>query len=180
MNQLAISADILERWLAVVEYEGYYEVSDLGRVRSLRRMTAAGWRGGQVLKPQCKRYFCVNLYRDRKMRTVTVHSLVAAAFLGPCPAGHEICHGRAGKLENRLTNLSYGTPAKNRGPDKYRDGTIQIGTRNGLARLTDELVRECRVRSAAGASWGALAREHGVSASTVRAAVIGLTWKHVA
>ena len=166
---------IPERWLPVVGYEDLYEVSDLGKVRSLRGRHGIGC----MLKPQVKRYLQVNLYRDGKMRSFTVHGLVACAFLGPRQEGLEVCHGPAGRWENAVANLAYGTPVKNRGPDKHRDGTIQIGTRHGLARLNDEIVRECRRRAIAGEPTGALAREFGVSASTMRCAVNGSTWRHV-
>jgi hypothetical protein len=175
MDESATPLDDPERWLPAAEYEGLYEVSSLGRVRSLPR---PGTLGG-ILKPQRKRYFTVNLYRDGKMRTVTVHSLVARAFLKPRPEGHQVCHGPAGCYVNAAANLSYGTAAKNLGPDKYRDGTMQAGVRNGNARLTDEIVSQCRTRIAAGESRRALAREFGVSKPTMDHAVKGATWQHV-
>jgi hypothetical protein len=105
---------------------------------------------------------------------------VAEAFLGPRPDGYQVCHGPAGQLDNRLVNLSYGTRSKNCGADKYRDGTMTIGTRHGLAKLTDEIVRECRARVAAGETRVALAREFGISATAMAMAVKGATWRHVA
>lgn len=176
-----------ERWLPVVGYEGLYEVSDLGRVRSLSRVVSrSGPRGprvriaGQALKVRppagTDPYAHVELNRDGERRYMRVHVLVAAAFLGPRPAGYEICHGPGGKTDNRLANLSYGTRAKNNGPDKLRDGTARFGTRNLQAKLTDEIVRECRDRVAAGESRRALAREFGVSPTAMEYAVRGIKW----
>lgn len=186
MDESAIPAVELERWLPVPDYEGLYEVSSLGHVCGLDRMirTVHGnmrlWRG-RVIKPRMgERYLIIGLWRDGEPRTFFVHLLVARAFLGAPPEGHEVCHGPAGNLDNSLANLSYGTRAKNNGPDKDRDGTHGLGTRNPQAKLTDEIVRECRARAAAGESQHSLARAFGVSQGAIRLAVIGVTWRHVA
>lgn len=56
---------------------------------------------------------------------------------------------------------------------------LPVGSRNGLAKLTEEIVRECRQRCAAGELKTNLAREFGVSTTAMSAAVDGRTWKHV-
>ena len=165
----------LERWLPVVGYEGYYEVSNLGRVQR---------HSGRILKPYVNRknygeYCQVRLSRGGVARTCEVHILVARAFLGPCPDGYQVCHGPAGSLDNSVVNLSYGTPVEN-AADMYRDDTIMTGTRNPNAKLTDEIVRLCRVRVAAGETYAALAREFGVSRVTMNLAVRRVNWRHVA
>lgn len=174
-----------ERWLPVVGYEGLYEVSDLGRVRGLDRMIktfggATKLHRGRVLKQRmAERYLRIGLHCHGEVRWYFVHVLVARAFLGPRPEGHEVCHGPDGALNNRLVNLSYGTPSKNHGEDRHRDGTMPMGSLHGNAKLTEEMVRECRIRIASGASWSALGREFGVSRTAMRNAVTGKTWKHV-
>jgi len=165
--------DSAERWLPIAGYEGLYEVSDLGRVYSVPRHGVAGG----ILKPVLmSKYLCVNL---PGARPVGVHILVARAFIGPRPNGMLVCHGPAGRFDNSLANLSYGTPAKNCGPDMYRDGTMLVGTDRPGAKLTDEIVRECRARVAAGESKAGLAREFGVSKPAIARAVTGETWRHV-
>jgi NUMOD4 motif/HNH endonuclease len=176
MEQLAMQFDEPERWLPIEGYEGMYEVSDLGRVRSLPRFHA----GGRILKPgHAGPVANVGLSRDGRSRTYSVHTLVMRAFVGPCPEGHEVCHGPAGRRDNRLANLSYGTKSKNNGEDKRRDGTLLVGVLNPGAILTDEIVRECRTRAAAGESCSALAREFGVEGTAALKAVEGTTWVHV-
>jgi hypothetical protein len=166
----------LERWLPVVGYEGCYEVSNLGRVQR---------HSGRILKLYLKRrsdrgeYYETRLCRGGVARTCHVHVLVARAFLGPCPDGYQVCHGPAGSLDNSVENLSYGTPVKN-AADRYRDGTEVLGSRNHNAKLTEEIVRACRARSAAGETHAALARAFGVSGVTMYRAVRGVTWRHVA
>lgn len=167
-----------ERWLPVVGYEGCYEVSDLGRVRSIpRARSGGGWLRGRILKqqPGHKGYYSVRLCSNGVARTYEVHLLVAAAFLGPRPDHHVVCHGPAGRRDNSLVNLSYGTYVEN-AADMYRDGTVRTGARNPRAKLTEEIVRECRVRAAAGESYAALAREFGCSDANINEAVRGIRW----
>lgn len=87
----------------------------------------------------------------------------------------EARHGPGGKLDNRLSNLCWGTPSENQ-EDKVRDGTTNRGERCGSARLTAEIVAECRHRHAIGESQAALAREFGVAVSTMSEAIRGVTW----
>jgi hypothetical protein len=116
-----------ERWRDIPGYEGYYQVSDCGRVRRLSgRIKNRHWTG-RIIRPgyagreRC--YAFVRLSQDGTARNWYVHDLVLLAFVGSKPAGLEVCHGAEGKSNNHLTNLSYGTPAKNQGPDRRRDGT---------------------------------------------------------
>jgi hypothetical protein len=108
-----------ERWLAVVGWEGLYEVSDLGRVRSLpRRGTVQPnrWYGGKILKPQPVNesgHLCVTLCRDGVDTKALVHRLVMAAFAGPCPEGEEVRHLDGDPSDNRLIRLAYGTRTQN-------------------------------------------------------------------
>jgi NUMOD4 motif len=170
-----------ETWLPVPGWEGLYEVSDLGRIRSLKRGTVSGVRGGRILSQHLRRrYLAVLLSRPGTRFTVNVHRLVLAAFAGPCPQGQQTRHGRGGALDNRLVNLSYGTPAENMA-DKVRDGTVghigPSGERNGNAKLTAAIVDECRSCRAAGVTIAALARLHGVDQSTMSVALAGKTWR---
>jgi hypothetical protein len=119
--------DRTERWLPVVGYEDYYEVSDHGRVRSLGRWidTISRWGGphryfkpGRVLREKRKKnplhaYANVILSVDAKPDTRQVHHLVLEAFVGPCPPGMEACHGPAGLFDNSLANLRWDTFSEN-------------------------------------------------------------------
>lgn len=100
-----------EVWLAVGGYEGLYEVSDAGRVRSLPR---GGTRGG-VLRGDLHRagYPCVRLSKEGHKTHLTVHSLVAKAFLGQRPDGMECRHINGDPSDNRAENLAWGTSSEN-------------------------------------------------------------------
>ena len=167
-----------ERWLPVVGYEGLYEVSDLGRVRSFHRH-GRGKRGGLRHLPSTRHgYLNVGLSRDGKGTTRLVHHLVLEAFVGPCPPGMEACHGPGGTGDASLANLCWGTKAKNMA-DKVRDGTLLYGNRHPLAKLTEAQVTEMRERYAAGETQPVLAREFGVVAPVVSMIVRGKSWSRI-
>jgi hypothetical protein len=116
------SSPVDEQWRAVVGYEGFYEVSDAGRVRSVDRVVidCNGNRTrlfrGVVLKQATisKGYRAVGLCRrDRPMVTKYVHHLVLEAFVGPKPVGMECCHGVGGPADNRLSNVRWGSSSEN-------------------------------------------------------------------
>jgi hypothetical protein len=100
----------VEQWLPVPGYEGLYDVSDQGRVRSHRRKGAPG----RIRKPQTRgTYLSLMLYREDQPKEWRIQALVAAAFLGPRPDGLLICHRDGDPHNNRPTNLYYGTWSDN-------------------------------------------------------------------
>lgn len=135
LNEAARSRETLpgyeaERWLPVPGWEGLYDVSDMGRVRSLPRQTSRGVRGGRILKParSSNGYLFVGLSRNSKVTYERVHRLVAGAFIGPCPPGQEAKHKRADLTNNRATNLEYGTHKSNI-EERDRDGNHPNGSK---------------------------------------------------
>lgn len=106
----------MERWLPVPGYEGVYEVSDQGRVRSLDRITTHGRRRkGMVLIPSAtdKGYLHVGLHLGGSHDRYFIHRLVLRAFEGEAPAGHEARHLNGVPPDNALSNLAWGTHLEN-------------------------------------------------------------------
>lgn len=102
-----------EEWRAVPGYEGFYEVSSLGRVRSLPRRKTSG----RILQARCpsSRYPMVGLSVNKKRQNFRVHRLVALAFLGPPPEDRpQVLHRNDDPMDNRVENLYYGTTQQNR------------------------------------------------------------------
>lgn len=100
-----------EAWKVIPGYEGLYEASSYGRIRSARRH---GTPGG-ILTPVegLQGYYMVNLCKGGRSKSLAVHGLVAAAFYGPAE-GREVDHVNRDRLDNRLGNLRYVPSSLNR------------------------------------------------------------------
>lgn len=102
-------------WLPVLGYEGIYEVSSFGEVRSLNRTDSIGrYRIGGKLSPSTSGdYDSVQLCKDGAPKQFKVHKLVAQAFMGACPVGLVVNHKDCNKKNNHAANLEYVTSADN-------------------------------------------------------------------
>jgi len=111
--------DHFEEWRPVVGWEAKYEVSSLGRVRTLPRWGVPG----TVLKPATHAwgYQMVGLSMIGRHSTRAVHRLVGEAFLGPRPEGLETRHMDGNPANNAAANLRYGTKSEN-AQDRVRHG----------------------------------------------------------
>lgn len=111
-----------EEWRAVKGYEGLYEVSNMGRVRSLDRRVKTRspgaedfFRAGRTIAPKQRHggYLGVQLWRDGNVRQICIHRLVAQAFV---PNPHnlpQVNHKDENKLNNRADNLEWCVPKYN-------------------------------------------------------------------
>jgi hypothetical protein len=130
-----------EIWRPIPGYVGIYEISSLGRCRSLDRVVIKMTRGrpaqhrlkGRVLRPavSARGYLVVGLAR----RTAYLHQLVLRAFVGERPPGLQAAHNNGDRLDNRLSNLRYATPKANTA-DRYLHGTVLFGDRHPMGRKT--------------------------------------------
>jgi len=109
-------------WASVPGYEGFYEVSNQGDVRSLTRSVNYGrhdrvtYQGRELKQFVSGRYLSVKLAKAGVTKTMYVHELVLRAFEGERPKLSERCeirHLDGDKLNNRLSNLKYGTVSEN-------------------------------------------------------------------
>ncbi len=121
----------IELWRDVPGYEGYYRVSDRGRVKSVSRNVYAGKGSYKKLAGSLKKltiltngYAVVQLYKNNKRNMPYVHNLVLESFVGPKPSWCDECrHFPDGsKVNNNLANLSWGT-YQEQAEDKASHGT---------------------------------------------------------
>jgi hypothetical protein len=163
-----------EEWRPVVGYEGWYEVSNLGRVKRVRR--GSGTRPGTILTP-IRRPGCwtVALSRDAVEIVFRIHALVMEAFVGPRPPGLVINHIDADTLNNAVWNLEYVTQREN------VHHTMRLGLRRLVGKhckLNPDKVRE--IRKLVGTTTNVeLGKRFGVSGSAIDRIANGEAWKTV-
>ena len=106
----------METWLDVVGYEGCYQVSDYGRVKSVARISAQNHHlRERIRKPETDKdgYQIVNLCKDGKVRLHKVHRLVAMAFIKNTDNRDQINHIDGNKANNRVSNLEWVNGSEN-------------------------------------------------------------------
>jgi hypothetical protein len=114
-------------WRAVVGYEGLYEVSNTGLVRSLDRKvedrrSVRSYKGRLRIQVVSQSgHHTVQLSKDAQPLTRFVHRMVLEAFVGPCPDGMEGCHNDGNPGNNHVSNLRWDTRSSNM-LDKTRHG----------------------------------------------------------
>lgn len=168
-----------EQWRPVVGFEGKYEVSDFGRVRSVDRWiehaVARGrraytnWRKGRLLRPGRMPLGHLSVVLGRVAGSQCVHRLVLEAFVGPRRRGQEVLHRNGDSSDNRLENLRYGTRSENN-----RDIS-----RHDRRKVTCEDVRQMRRDFAYGVTQTTLSKQHGVCLSQVGNIVHRRQYRHV-
>jgi hypothetical protein len=186
-----IVAEDKEIWKSVGNFEGLYEISSEGRVRSLDRIVDEAKtdryqdgrcfvRKGKLLKPAMRPngYLFIGLYSDGHRSLISIHKLVMDAFVGPVPDGMERCHNDGNAQNNRLSNLRYDTSIGNHA-DRMEHGTLPFGSRISWAKLDEEAVILIRSACANGQKQKDLAKQFGVHPSIISAAVTRRKWAHV-
>lgn len=172
-----------EVWKQISGYEGLYEVSSLGQIRSRDRRvrTSRGsgfaWRKGKVLSlcDNGKGYGMVSLCKEGKVKRHLVHRLVCIAFHGEPPLGYHACHNDGNAANNAASNLRWAS-AKSNEQDKRDHGTVNLGERNGMSVLTERQVREIRADTR---PHSQIAMEYGTCTSNVSAIKRRVNWAHL-
>lgn len=157
-----------EEWRDIPGHEGSYQVSDLGRVRSLSRRVRMVARGteatrivpGRILRPGRMASGHVSVAVGNGNSRL-VHALVLEAFVGVKPDGAECRHLNGEPSDNRLSNLAWGTRSDNLRDDKWH------GKRRKVWRLTPSDVLQIKENLRSGVMASTVARQYGVSQSTI-------------
>lgn len=189
---------MLEIWKGIPGYE-FYEVSNLGNIRSLDRILPQKQpRYGDMIIYRkfkskalklCKLsqkgkypHWTVTLCNNTLKRKFLVHRLVLLAFTGECPSGMECCHNDGNGLNNRLDNLRWDTPRNNQ-LDRKKHGTdwapIYKGSKHPRAILNEETIKDIRASKSNGISATKLSEKFRIAVGTVHNIISRRSWRHV-
>lgn len=118
----------MEEWKWVKGFEGLYQISDHGRLKSFRKA-----KSGYVLSNQNKKgwYLTVNLFDHNGVRhTRRIHRLVAETFIGNIPSGYHVHHKDDNKQNNHVDNLEIIHPVNHRKETEITHPQIITGMNN--------------------------------------------------
>lgn len=176
----SLSNSPMEKWCPVAGYEGCYAVSNYGRVKSITRIDERGRRRAEKIRSQhvSGKYFQVTLYLGDSYKTLLVSRMVALAFVDNPYKKPHVNHIDGNKLNNKSDNLEWVTREENI-QHAIRTGLFRLGGRHASSMLTDEQVIELRKRHNNGESRLVLAKEFGVSKSTITGITSGDRWRHL-
>jgi len=175
-----------EIWKDIPGYEGLYQASNLGEVRSLDRPIkgkpgVTSFRSSRIIKPTIRRnYLGVTLHKDGKQRTMAVHRAVALAHI-PNPDGLPIInHKDENKLNNRADNLEWCTHKYNSNYgsaiDRLKEGIM--GKRRNHPRMSKKVVQiKDGIPIAIYPSTVEVERQLGIRSQNVWAICHGKKWK---
>lgn len=163
---------VQEEWRSVKGYEGLYEVSSFGQVRSLGHMK----RIRAQYTTECG-YKTLQLYRNNRPKAFKVHRLVAAAFIGDPPDGcTDTNHKNGIKTDNRAENLEWCTRTQNMAHAMEIGIFDQRGESGSGCRFSKEAVDRGYELVKGGMNCVEAAVAVGITYEALRQAVYGKTW----
>jgi len=181
--------DILtkEIWKDIIGFEGYYQISTLGNVRSLDRVVTHK-RGSRTVRKQnmtpCAStfgytFFCLRINSIPK--NFKTHRLIAQAFIPNPENKPQVNHINGIKNDNRIENLEWCTNSENQ-IHAYSLGLniAAKGINKFNSKLTDQIVLEAKQKHInENISFAKLAKEYNVSKSAIRHIRSGNSWRHL-
>ncbi len=160
-------------WRPIPGYEGLYEISALGVVKSLAREGTRGRFLYNNTEPSGTRYKYVFLCKDGVPKRYRVHTLVLMAFVGPRPKGKVARHLDSNPANNSIINLSWGTPKENMADERARG----FGPLRNFKFTAEDIIRIRRLRGKM--RQIDIASDYDVSLGAIRNIHQGKTWRHI-
>ncbi len=176
----------MEEWKDIKGYEGLYQISNLGRVKSLARYVNRKYNSQRLVKERIlsigdngNGYCNVCLTKKCSKKTEKVHQLVAQAFIDNPNNYPEINHSDGNKANNKIENLIWCTRSQNI-KHAFKTGLkISLkGEKNHLSKLTEKQVIE--IRGLKGSMLGKdIANLYNITESQVSRITLNKSWKHI-
>lgn len=167
-----------EVWKDVVDFEGFYRVSNLGRVMSIK------FNKEKILKPSLERYYKIVLKNKGLKKTAKVHRLVAIAFIPNPENKPQVNHINGIKTDNRLTNLEWVTSSENCIHAMVTKLYVNKGCKNKYgenhpaSKITNDTVLRIRELKSS-LSVSEIASMFGLKYKNVYSILSRTTWKHI-
>lgn len=134
-----------EMWKDIIGYEGLYQISNYGRVKSFHQYKGTNKR---ILTPRKMKagHFQVNLCKNKTKKNYLIHRLLMKAFVGSCPNKMECCHNDGNPTNNHISNLRYDTHKSNQSDMKKHGISCARkvparGSLNGFSKLIENDIR---------------------------------------
>lgn len=175
-----------EIWKTIPSYEGYYQVSNKGRVRSIDRKAKnrSGFRlvKSKIIKPTNNGtgYLIVGLSKESKRCNFLIHRLVALCFIDKPVDKNIINHINGIKTDNRVSNLEWCNQMENI-RHSIENGLInQLGSNHHSSKLTESDVLKIRkLYDLKSHTYSSISNIYGISIENVRNIIKRITWKHL-
>ncbi len=169
-----------EIWTSIINYEGWYSVSNFGRIR--RDKIGQSTHAGRIIKgyPSRKNYITVNLSKKGIQKKYRIHKLVISSFLEICPEGKQVNHKDADKNNNHLSNLEYVTPKENViHAWKNRICKSFLGSKHGNAKLKEKNIPQIKKLRKGGVSYRKIGEKFNVTYGTIEKIIKNKSWRHI-
>ena len=169
-----------EIWKDIEGYEGLYQVSNLGRVKSLEKIRGVQFQKEKILIPQTIKggYLRIGLSKNGKSTKFLIHRLVAEAFI---PKHFTVNHKDGNKTNNSLDNLEWVSQKENN-IHAYQTGLKPHGTQRKDAKLNEQQIKEIRsnyIPNDRNYSTRSLAQKYGVHPSIIQRVVNNKAYKNI-
>jgi hypothetical protein len=175
----------IEIWSPVPEYEGIYDVSNYGRVKSLCRVVKFGNRCPRVVDEKILKrnnsngYLTISLARDGKKLTAMIHSLVAKAFINNPDSKPHVNHKDGIRWNNFYKNLEWVTCSENvLHSYNVLGNTAVCGSFNGSSKLNECDISRIISLYNNGLTQKEIGKMYNVSMSNISKIIRGETWSH--
>lgn len=173
----------MEIWKEIIGYEGIYEVSNFGKVRSLDKLVNH-WRGGKRIK-KGKILSCINNKGYLRVqlnnfvpKIYMVHRLVCGAFIPNPNNKPQVNHLNGIKSDNRIENLEWCTASDNIKHAYKKELISKKGIKHHMVKLTEKEVREIKYQCK-NMSQSKIAEKYNIHRVHVSAIRLNKYWKHI-